>query len=120
MTSSYIQAKHIPEQALIDLIDRLFNMPRLSMVVKDGKADVMYSNGAHISDIGRCWDNVPLKVIQVKLTKLEKAGKIEELGSNCYVVVHKDDYDTVRMFDTVSGTFVDRRFRRYPEPGRRS
>jgi hypothetical protein len=104
-----IQAKHIPEQALIDLIDRLYNVPRLFYRLNYNGVDlgVSYSNAAHFSDICKAWDNIPPKVIATKLQKLEEAGKIMEGGSNCYRVVHKHELPIHRWFNKYTESWVE-------------
>lgn len=109
MTSGNIQAKDIPEQALLDLIDRFYNMPRLFRrpTYEGVSIKVTYSNGAHLSELGRYWDNVPVKVIAVKLDKLEKLGKIHELSSNCWVVVHESELPIHRWFNKYTESWVE-------------
>lgn len=116
-----LQCKDIPDQALIDLVDRLYNVPRLVQMPPYDSVSlkVTYTNAAHVNDICKAWENIPEKLIIAKLRKLEEAGKLEELGSNCYTVVHPSDMGTWQFFDPTTGTWVDREVRRYPDPGRR-
>lgn len=108
-----IQAKDIPEKALIDLIDRLYNIPRLSGYV--GEIRVTYSAGAYLSDILKFWDNIPPKVILAKLRKLEERGKIDGCACGCignFTVVHEDEMITEHYFEEATREWKTRQLTR--------
>lgn len=104
-----IQAKHIPEKALIDLIDRLYNTPELSLVLDDdGMVKTRYSASASFKNICKLWDNIPPKVIWTKLQKLEERGLIRSSGpsSSHFVVVHESELPVRVHFDEDLGRRV--------------
>jgi len=107
MTSGKIQTKHIPDKALIDLVDRLWNIPRISITLY-GQPEVRYSNGAHLNVICKVWDNIPPKVILNKLKKLEERGLIAEGGTNSYTVVHESDLPVYRWFSPYTESWQER------------
>ena len=105
MTTGKIQAKDIPDQALIDLIDRLWNAPR-AYVEPSGKLTVFYPTAASIFDICKQWDAIPAKVIQTKLKSLKKRHLIDGCCCGCrgdFTVVHETDLPLYRIIDVERG-----------------
>jgi len=99
-----MQAKDIPDQAMIDLVDRLYNMPRLftKMVYVGTEWGVIYSSSVLLSDICKVWDNVPPKVIRAKLQKLIERKLIDGCACGCvggFTVIHQTDLPKFRIFD---------------------
>lgn len=101
MTSGKIQAKDIPDKALIDLIDRLWNAPRAYLDAA-GELVVFYPTAASIFDICKQWDAIPVKVIQTKLKSLKKRNLIDGCVCGCrgdFTVVHETDLPLYRIYD---------------------
>lgn len=82
-----IQAKDIPDQVMIDLVDRLSTTPRAYMDsagnLFSGKIVTFYPTAASIFDICKLWDTVPPKVIKEKLRKLIDKGAIDGCACGC-------------------------------------
>lgn len=101
MTTGKIQAKDIPDKALIDLVDKLWNIPN-ARVTLTGEVYIHYSSGAKLSDICKVWDTIPVKVIQLKLKKLVDRKLLDGCPCGCsgnFTVVHDRSVIAQRVFD---------------------
>ncbi len=99
MTAGKIQVKDIPDQAMIDLVDRLWNAPRAYM--EGDNLVVFYPNGASTFDILKMWDSIPPKVIMAKLKKLVAANKLDGCTCGCrgeFTVVRADEKYLVEQY----------------------
>lgn len=108
-----IQVKHIPDKAIIDLVDRLWNAPRAD--VGGGRISFFYPNGASLFDICKQWDSIPPKVILAKLKKLVDRNYIDGCACGCrgdFTVIHEHDLPFVRLFDVVREEWVEHRIPR--------
>jgi hypothetical protein len=108
--SQGFQTRHIPDQAMIDLVDRLYNVPRI-YGVRDGETIMDYSASASFSTICKVWDNIPPKVILSKLRKLEARGLVYGHGpsGSHFTVIHEHDLPVHRWFDRINEKWRERR-----------
>lgn len=110
-----IQTKDIPDQAMIDLIDRLYNVPRVHQRTTYGdtvSVGVVYSSSATLGDIYKMWDNIPPKVILAKLKKLIDKNKIDGCACGChgrFTVIHEGEVPIELYWDEVECCFKSRR-----------
>ena len=110
-----IQVKHIPDKALIDLVDKLWNAPTTRVV--GGYVEVHYPYGVTLANICKYWDTIPPKVIQAKLKKLIEKNFLDGCHCGCSTgirVIHESDLPIIRWFDPILGEWKERRIdRRY-------
>jgi hypothetical protein len=82
-SSSKVQAKDIPDDALVDLVKALQGAP--IAYIHGGGREVEMSKipRAMFTDICNLWSTVPPKVIQTKLKKLVERGLIDGCACGC-------------------------------------
>lgn len=110
MTSGKLQVKDIPDKEMIDLVDRLWNVPRVYEV--NGKLEFFYANGASIFDICKVWDAIPQKLILAKLKKLIEQKKIDGCACGCrgeFTVIREGEILVEMYWDEFTESFKSRR-----------
>jgi hypothetical protein len=107
------QRKDIPAKALIDLVDRLYNIPRFWGVAA-GFPQLRYSTGASLREICEFWSDIPPKVLQAKLKQLIDQNFLDGCACGCssrITVIHETDLPIMELVDELNGTLVRRQVR---------
>lgn len=106
-----IQAKHIPEEALIDTIRGLQDAWQGYAATDEASAVFFRKKTATIWNIYEMWPTIPMKVIRAKLWKLIKAQKISGCVCGCrgdFEVIEQPNPNkiTVEWYDHDKDEFV--------------